>query len=280
MLTNTFCHLPGIGPSAEERLWRTGILSWHDLERRASEVFSAPKAIRITDGLHQSRAALADGDIMFFLRRLDPTRIPRVYPHLGDTPTYLDIETTGLRRERARVTTITAYRHGGFHVFVRGANLQEFPAIAESESLWITYNGARFDVPFIQDEFGTQLDFSNHLDLCPVIRALGSRGGLKGAEKALGVQRKHTECRNGADAVRLWQQHLDGTNADALKALVIYNAQDVLALEALLAQAWRITMAAFPLRTYCAPLNQPAPETAWKTFCSLTTEYTRHVVCG
>ena len=28
MLTNTFCHIPGIGPKTEEKLWNAGIHNW------------------------------------------------------------------------------------------------------------------------------------------------------------------------------------------------------------------------------------------------------------
>ena len=31
MLTHTFCHLPGVGPRTEARLWNAGALSWECL---------------------------------------------------------------------------------------------------------------------------------------------------------------------------------------------------------------------------------------------------------
>ena len=31
MLKNTFCHIQGIGPKTENRLWHAGLLSWSDI---------------------------------------------------------------------------------------------------------------------------------------------------------------------------------------------------------------------------------------------------------
>jgi hypothetical protein len=35
MLTNTFCHLPGIGEKTERNLWAAGVTSWHSPGPRA-----------------------------------------------------------------------------------------------------------------------------------------------------------------------------------------------------------------------------------------------------
>ena len=34
MLTKSFCHLPGVGPKTEQKLWAKGIRSWEAPELR------------------------------------------------------------------------------------------------------------------------------------------------------------------------------------------------------------------------------------------------------
>ncbi|NLT67642.1 MAG: exonuclease, partial [Acidobacteria bacterium] len=54
--------------------------------------------------------------------------------------------------------------------------------------LIVTYNGKCFDIPFIEYYFGIKLDCAQ-IDLRYVLSSLGIKGGLKGCEKRLGIQR-------------------------------------------------------------------------------------------
>jgi hypothetical protein len=77
-----------------------------------------------------------------------------------------------------------------------------------------------------------------HIDLCPALRRLGYRGGLKSIEEQLGiVRRPETQGLGGWDAVRLWHEWRRGRR-EALDLLVAYNTEDIVNLEALLEFAY------------------------------------------
>ena len=93
---------------------------------------------------------------------------------------YLDIETTGLSPTRNQITTIVWWsaEHGWGH-WVAGEHLpQQFRKAWQASSELITYNGKRFDEPFLVEHFGIE-KHSDHIDLCQVGRKQGLRGGLK-----------------------------------------------------------------------------------------------------
>jgi len=57
-----------------------------------------------------------------------------------------------------------------------------------------TYNGRRFDLPFIHARHGVNLEESyTHIDLMNHCWRNNLYGGLKNVERALGIQRKLTE---------------------------------------------------------------------------------------
>ncbi|MUW15347.1 exonuclease, partial [Halorubrum sp. CBA1125] len=90
-------------------------------------------------------------------------------------------------------------------------------------SLLATFNGARFDVPFLETSFGIEVD-TPHLDLMYPCRRLGLSGGLKPIEREIGVERDRPDI-SGRDAVRLWREYERGDD-DALDTLVSYNRED------------------------------------------------------
>ncbi len=93
---------------------------------------------------------------------------------------YLDIETTGLSPTRNQITTIVWWsaEHGWGH-WVAGEHLpQQFREAWQASSELVTYNGKRFDEPFLVEHFGVD-KHSEHIDLCQVGRKQGLRGGLK-----------------------------------------------------------------------------------------------------
>ena len=96
-----------------------------------------------------------------------------------------------------------------------------------------TYNGSRFDLPFIHSRLGINLaEIFTHHDLMYDCWRCNLYGGFKGVERQLGIQRKLTEV-NGYEAVRLWWRYIESFDLDALNTLLEYNKEDVLNLKVL-----------------------------------------------
>ena len=78
-----------------------------------------------------------------------------------------------------QITTVALYDGAVIRTYVRGENLDKFPAGVAQYDLLVTFNGRCFDVPFCEAQFpGLRLD-QTHIDLRYVLRSLGYRGGLK-----------------------------------------------------------------------------------------------------
>jgi uncharacterized protein YprB with RNaseH-like and TPR domain len=151
---------------------------------------------------------------------------------------YLDIETTGLAPSGCEITVI------GIHL-CRGENADfvqlvgaEVSAVAVLDALrdieiLYTYNGSRFDLPFIHARLGIDLTkLFNHHDLMYDCWRNNLYGGLKGVERQLGIARNLPEM-NGWEAVRLWWKYVDSFDLEALNTLLEYNKEDVLNLKTL-----------------------------------------------
>jgi len=146
---------------------------------------------------------------------------------------YLDIETTGLDFSQ-RITVIGIYIEEDGEEIGEGRMVQLVgedvnadtlhDALAGVETIY-TYNGSRFDLPFIQARLGTDLGTRHRChDLMYDCWSQGLRGGLKKVEMRLGIDRDSSGI-SGFDAVRLWYRY-QGGDASALKILLDYNRDD------------------------------------------------------
>jgi len=234
MLNNTYIHIPGIGAATEQKLWRCGIKSWEDFLDNHSMIKIAKRRKRLLlSGVEESAEQLSRGNHVFFARRLLPCHHWRAYRHFREKTAYVDIETTGLSPQYDSITIIGVYTGKETKTYIRGINLQEAPAELAKYKQLITFNGARFDLPFIEHEFP---GFFNHLhiDIMYPLKKLGFGGGLKKIERALGLERsEETEGITGFDAVRLWNRYERGDD-EALEVLIEYNKEDVENLEKLI----------------------------------------------
>ena len=97
----------------------------------------------------------------------------------------------------------------------------------------VTFFGSGFDIPMIKRAFPRCPIDQIHLDLCPALKRLGYRGGLKKIERQIGIQREdEADGLNGMDAIRLWREFQHGNSA-SLDRLIAYNREDVVNLEVL-----------------------------------------------
>ncbi len=151
---------------------------------------------------------------------------------------YLDIETTGLSPEYSEITVVGIYLTDGPNSqFVQlvgsqisgDAILQSLTRVKEI----YTYNGSRFDLPFIHARHGVNLE--NHFDHCDLMYHCWRNklfGGLKGVERCLGIERRLKEV-NGYEAVRLWWRYVNDGDQGSLQKLLDYNKEDVVNLKVL-----------------------------------------------
>lgn len=231
MLKNTYVHIPKIGSATERRIWRCGIKNWEDLLENHDMIKIAKAKKRLLfSGVEESIEQLSCGNHNFFARRLMPRDHWRAYRHFKEKTAFVDIETTGLSPQFDSITLIGIYNGKDTKTFIRGINLEDAPAELSEYKQLVTFNGARFDLPFIEHEFK---GFFNHLhvDLLYPLKKIGYGGGLKNIEHQLGMKRsEETEDISGIDAVRLWNRYKRG-DEEALDILIKYNMEDVVNLE-------------------------------------------------
>jgi uncharacterized protein YprB with RNaseH-like and TPR domain len=151
---------------------------------------------------------------------------------------YLDIETTGLSFHSCQITVVGVHLClGAESRFVQlvgdEISAESLLEILQGVEVIYTYNGSRFDLPFIHRHLGVDLaEMFEHCDLMYDCWRNDLRGGFKAVERQLGIPRRLREV-NGHEAVRLWWRYANDYDRRALAVLLEYNREDVLNLKAL-----------------------------------------------
>ncbi|MFA5400267.1 MAG: ribonuclease H-like domain-containing protein [Dehalococcoidia bacterium] len=157
---------------------------------------------------------------------------------IGYPEAYLDIETTGLYAHESRITVIGIYFCNGDD----GRLVQLYDSSLSRDNLldtmkgtehMYTYNGSRFDIPFIRTCLGPDLELMHrHTDLMYRCWDHNLRGGFKRVLQHLGISRE-TEGLNGMDAIWLWEKYKKHDDLNALDLLLRYNRDDIVNLRQL-----------------------------------------------
>lgn len=151
---------------------------------------------------------------------------------------YLDIETTGLSATGGEITVIGIHLTDGIserfiQLIGQEITAQSLLAVMEGVEVVYTYNGSRFDLPFIHACLGVDLlDGRRHQDLMYDCWRRGLYGGFKAVEAQLGICREIKNV-SGYDAVILWWKYRNHGSEEALTLLLGYNREDVLNLKLL-----------------------------------------------
>jgi len=235
MLNNTYIHIPGVGKSLETKIWAQGVHTWEEFLDKQDRLCIPPsKKARICEEIRKSSEHLAVKDHCFFSQCLPSAEHWRAYPSFSDSVAFVDIETTGLSKSRDKITIVGIYNGKESKVYIKGINLEDIVEELSRYRLLVSFNGARFDLPFIKSEF-PELEFKQlHIDLMYPLKRIGYSGGLKNIEKLLGISRSDdTEGITGFDAVRLWKQYEKG-NPEALDKLIKYNREDIVNLKTII----------------------------------------------
>ena len=151
---------------------------------------------------------------------------------------FLDIETTGLSSRYDEITVVGINIFNGFDTKfiqlvggdVTAENILEF---LKGVHVIYTYNGTRFDLPFIYARLRINLaELFGHRDLMYDCWRGNLYGGLKCVERQLGIPRRLWGI-TGYEAVRLWWRYVNDYDEDALATLLEYNKEDVVNLKTL-----------------------------------------------
>jgi len=151
---------------------------------------------------------------------------------------YLDIETTGLSRFYHEITVIGIYLVDGddsrlVQLVGDAATKHNLLEALKGVDTIFTYNGSRFDLPFIRACLGVDLGARyHHHDLMYDCWWNNLYGGFKSVERQLGIPRQLKGV-DGFQAVVLWWEYKDYGDQDSLALLLQYNKEDVVNLKAL-----------------------------------------------
>jgi len=258
MLTNSFIHIQGVGTLTEQRLWDSGIRDWDSISGDIPVPISAGRKHYLIKGIEESKNQLVKNNPAYFSNLLPSNQCWRLFPEFRNSTVFLDIETTGLDRHFNEITTIATYDGQAIKTYIQGQNLDDFMDEIYKYKVIVSYNGKSFDIPFIESHFNIRLNHA-HIDLRYILHSLGFRGGLKGCERELGMDRGDLRDLDGFFAVLLWNEYRKTGAQKALDTLLAYNVQDTINLENLIVTAYNTKLKGTPFYKELLIDEYPAP---------------------
>ena len=154
---------------------------------------------------------------------------------------YLDIETTGLSPFDSEITVIGINICNGedtqcIQIVGQEITTRNLLEALQGVDILYTYNGSRFDLPFIHECLGINLaGLFTHHDLMYDCWQRNLYGGFKAVERQIGIERQLKEV-DGYEAIQLWWKYVDSFDLEALNTLLEYNKEDVVNLKTLKAK--------------------------------------------
>ena len=151
---------------------------------------------------------------------------------------YIDIETTGLSRYSTELTVVgIALEKGGpcrvIQLLEGDLSDEKLLAALRGVDEIYSYNGSRFDLPFIAAKLRVDLRACfKHTDLMYDCWRNKLKGGLKAVERQLGIDRRLKGV-DGFMAVKLWYEYVNNHDRRALATLLEYNREDIVNLQVL-----------------------------------------------
>ena len=235
MITNTFIFLERIGNNLEKNIWKNGIYDWDSfLKRSKIKGLSRHRKLYYDRKILNARKALYNFDSSYFLDLLPQSEMWRLYDFFKEDAIFLDIETTGLGKDFDDITVIGLYDGLNTKIMIKGMNLDfnELKKELQKYKLIVTFNGASFDLPFIEKIYPGLLPRIPNFDVRSITNKLGLRGGLKNIEKALAIKRSRiVEKFHGGDALTLWKMYRVTGDEYYLNLLIEYNEYDIINLK-------------------------------------------------
>lgn len=222
MIQHSFIFLEKISLKREKNLWKQGMTDWGIfLKTKKIKSISSSAKQYYDRKIGEAQRALREGKSSYFSDKLPSTEKWRLYDHFKEECGFLDIEIDS----SGRIVVVGISNYFNTNFFVRGANLEK--SFLEKElqryKLLVTFNGASFDLPRLQKQFGISLSIL-HIDLKPLCVKLGWKGGLKEVEKRLDLRRPAHLYGNPVD---LWRAFHASGDREYVELLLEYNREDV-----------------------------------------------------
>src|SRR3989344_3481870 len=228
MIKQSFIFLKKIGRKGEENIWQQGIKDWSDFLQRERINRISPRRKKYYDRkIREAQQALVENDSAYFIGKLPPVQMWRLYLYFDEECCFLDIETDS----SGKITVVGLSDYYNTKTFVKGFNLERRSIQKELErfKLVVTFNGGSFDLPKLKKELMIELAVP-HLDLKPLCVNLGLKGGLKEVEKMLNLKRPAHLYGNPVD---LWKAFQASGDKEYLELLIDYNKEDIENLKAI-----------------------------------------------
>ena len=235
MIRNSFIFLEGVGNKLEKNLWQNGIQDWDSfLKKENIQGLSKSRKLYYNRKIMEARKNLFDENSSYFLGVLPQSENWRLYDFFKEDAVFLDIETTGLSKNYDDITVFGLYDGINTKTMIQGINLNYHGLKKELEKykLIVTFNGACFDLPFIEKRYPGLIPRVPNFDVKSITRQLGLTGGLKKIERDLNIKRKEiVDEFNGGDALTLWRMYRSTGDDYYLNLLVEYNEFDIVNLK-------------------------------------------------
>jgi len=227
MILNTFQHIRGISAKKEFELWRSGVLTWDDLEKKQNLQLSLFGDLASDSIFLSSKQAIDEENTDFFRQHLSPREFYRIALAFPYKTLFLDIETTGLSKYYNTITIVGWSVGKDYGVYIQGDSDESFRQALEKAEIIVTFNGSLFDIPFLRRKMSALKIPQCHVDLRFLSKRVELSGGQKVIETMLGVKRQKGVANViGETAPLLWYKYCWG-DRKALKQLILYNHADI-----------------------------------------------------
>lgn len=226
---------PGIGEKKEKQLFGVGVYDWESLIQYQKQKNDPllPSVSILWERFCELEHQLSEANFSFFTNELPSLEYWRLWQNFPEKFCFLDIETTGISVTSV-TTVVSLYQDKKMSTFERGKDLEFLFDSISPEDILVTYNGKRFDIPFLEKEFHFRVK-NPQLDLMNLLHSIGIKGGLKKSEVLLGLVRpEEIAGMDGREAPLLWFEYQRTNNKEALEKLIAYNREDTKNLEIVL----------------------------------------------
>jgi len=236
MLRSNFEIFTGIGPATVKKMHNEGYFSWNDVLSEPEKLPVGKKRREtLVSEIQEAKEQCNKKNLLPLEELLKPKASWTLFSSFAEQCVFFDIETTGLSPDEDEITIISSYRPAtrSFQAFVRGENLEQFPASIQPNDIMVGFNNRAFDTPFIRAEFGEALPPYPQVDLRWVLHGMGIKGKLKNIEQdEFGIERPfELQGFTGWDAIDAWYRWWEGGEKEALKLLLYYGAADTFVLD-------------------------------------------------